>query len=77
VDVSHDQSGAFDQIRDAGCVEAPWQGVRGAPSTVITDERALGLGELAGECASQDGGDAGGDHKADVSAVGQYFGDGS
>ncbi len=75
--VRNDQSGAFDESSDAGRVEAPWQGIRRTPSTVVTGERALGLGELAGKGSGQYGGDAGGDHERDVSAVGEHTGDGS
>jgi hypothetical protein len=46
-----------------------------APSTVVAGEGTLGLGELAGEGSSQHGGDAGGDHEADIAAVGEHTGD--
>jgi len=75
--VRNDQSGAFDESSDAGCVEASQQGISRTPSTIVTGERALGLGELAGKCSGQHGGDTGGDHEADVSAVGEHTGDGS
>ena len=75
--VRNGQSGAFDESSDAGCVEAPRQGIRRTPSTIVTSKRALGLGELAGEGSGQHRGDAGGDHETDVSAVGKHTGNGS
>ncbi len=71
------QSGALDESSDASGVKPSRQGIRRTPSTVVTGERALGLGELAGKGSGQYGGDAGGDHERDVSAVGEHTGDGS
>jgi len=73
--ILNDQPGFFDQRGEAGGVEASRQGVRRTPSTVVTGERALGLGELAGKGSGKHRGDAGGDHEADVSAVSQHTGD--
>jgi hypothetical protein len=76
VHVLNCQPGPLDQGSEAGRVEAPRQGIRRTPSAVVAGERVLSLGELASQGSGKDGGDTGGDHEADVSAVGKDPGDG-
>jgi hypothetical protein len=73
--VRNGQAGVLDQGGDADRVEASRQGIRRPPPTVVTGERALSLGELAGECSGQHRSDAGGDHEADVPTIGEHSGD--
>ena len=77
VNVLDGQPGTFDKSSDAGCVEASRQGICRTPSTVLTGECALGLGELAGKGSSQHGANPGGDHQTDISTIGENTGHGS